>query len=76
MMTVRRRDAPRHVPARNRPLALSLRHVPREDQLRARGERGEEGGENVECRMMNMFVARFLYSPSEPILLKKNYHLR
>ena len=56
-----RRDAPWHVStigtlvifARNRPLALSRRHVPREDQLRARGERGEEGGENVECRMMN-----------------------
>ena len=26
---------------------------------------------NDECRMMNMFAARFLYSPSEPILLKK-----
>ena len=47
MMTVRRRDAPWHVSTRNRPLALSLRHVPREDQLRARGERGEEGGETM-----------------------------
>ena len=24
-----------------------LRHIPREDQLRARGERGEEGGEEL-----------------------------
>ena len=47
-MMVRRRNATRHVPARNRPLTLSRRHVPREDQLRTRGERGEEGGENVE----------------------------
>ena len=46
-MMVRRRFAPRHGRARNRPLALSLRHVPREDQLRARGERGEEGGETM-----------------------------
>ena len=53
MMTVRRRDAPWHVStigtlvifAGNRPLALSRRHVPREDQLQPRGERGEEGGE-------------------------------
>ena len=39
--------APRHVPARNRPLAPSRWHIPREDQLRARGERGEEGGEEL-----------------------------
>ena len=42
--------APRHVSARYRPLALSRRHVPREDQLRTRGERGEEGGEEVAVR--------------------------
>ena len=50
-----RRDAPWHVStigtlvifAGDRPLALSLRHIPRENQLRARGERGEEGGEEV-----------------------------
>ena len=40
--------ARRHLPAGDRPLALYHRHVPREDQLRARGERGEESGENVE----------------------------
>ena len=34
--------APRHGRTQNRPLALSLRHVPRENQLRAGGERGEE----------------------------------
>ena len=39
--------ARRHVPAGDRPLALSLRHVPRENQLRTRGERGEEGGETM-----------------------------
>ena len=39
--------ARRHVLAGDRPLALSRRHVPREDQLRARGERGEEGGEEL-----------------------------
>jgi len=36
-----------HVPTGDRPLALSLRHVSREDQLRARGERGEEDSEEV-----------------------------
>ena len=42
--------APRHVLAGDRPLALSRRHIPREDQLRARGERGEEGGEELAVR--------------------------
>ena len=33
--------------AGDRPLAPSRWHIPREDQLRARGERGEEGGEEL-----------------------------
>ena len=41
------RFASRHGGTRNRPLALSLRHIPREDQLRAGGERGEEDSEEV-----------------------------
>ena len=50
--------APWHVPAGDRPLALSLRHVLGEDQLRARGERGEEDSEEVMEFVMQNFVQK------------------
>ena len=50
--------ARRHVLAGDRPLALSRRHVPREDQLRARGERGEEDSEEVMEFVMQNFVQK------------------